>query len=446
MYLFISFILGCWMVQDFKRISYSSRLRYLYLVLCMLVQPLIFVYLFLTKKARAAVDKHMFFNVWTVPMLLLCIVLWKYLADSYAVFPILQNPYQKISVNQQAISEAKEFLRKLGLSDYYYDEAAFREPNALFLKDCLRESGNLKARGEVEEYEMKFSAGDFPGYQVSNWIFGNRDKIVDPGGADYYTIVSCIDWEEDAVFQEADLCTIFPENCIQAFNPEHDTLNYFYLWVEDNSNFYGDKISFRYWDIPESFHFYGKSPWKKYTYHACCVYYIRAEKMPEYITLNLRQEKSGIFGKDESILARKYIIHPLSGYPWEIGTRNRNYIKPEIVVSFSEGEPSSTGGELTVTNKSELSFETYGKYRLQVQMDGTWYEIEVGGTKSVFEKKDLSSGGSFMETVDWSAEYGELPAGKYRIVLEGSLYNDKHRFEGIGHEELVYSGGEFEIK
>ncbi|MDE7326870.1 MAG: hypothetical protein K2N63_11435 [Lachnospiraceae bacterium] len=446
MYFFISFMLGCWMFQDFKRISYTSRLRYLYLVLCMLVQPLIFVYLLLTKKARKTVDKHVFLNAWTLPMLLLCLVMWKYLADSYAILPILKNPYEKITVNQDEVLEAEDFLHGIGFSDYYYDEAAFREPTSLFLKKYLEGVEPLKARGEInilneESCDTQLFLEEFPRYRVSSWIFGNS-KV----NTECYVVVTCMDWEEDAVFQEADFCAFFPEDCVQSVDPNMDFKNHFYIWVEDGSHFYGKELEFTYSQIPVAFHFYGKSPWKKYTYHACCVYYIRAKKMPEYITLSLNQQKSGMFGKDQGVQTRKYMFREFSGYPWMIGRENQYNVSPEISVSFVGEEVSAFGGELTVTNKSTLSFKLSGDYQLQIQMDGMWHDIEVGENRRAFQEQDLSSGHSFSGTVDWAAEYGELPVGKYQILLKGCLYSDKSRFEVTSAETVEYCGCEFEIK
>ena len=450
MYFFISFMLGCWMFQDFKRISFTSRLRYLYLVLCMFVQPLIFGYLFMTWKARKAVDKHPFLNAWTVPMLVLCIVLWNYMGKTYALAPILKNPnpYEPIAVNKQKVLEAKEFLCSLGLSDYYYDAAAFQDATAVFLQECLKDAELLEGRGELGIFHGSnggewLVSEEFPDYRVSSWIFRNacHDAAVTVRN-EHYVIVTCIDWAEDTVLQEAELYTLFPEDCVQDYNPELDRKSEFYFWLEDGSKYYGNTISYEVGSLPESICFYGKSPWKKYTYHACCVNYIAAQKKPEYVTLALSQKKGGLFGKEQSVLARKYEFHTLTGYPWEIGRMNRHYVTPEILVSFSEGEPSATGGEMLITNETTSYIELYGFYKIQMEVNGFWYDIEVGKGERAFAPDKLSSGRSFSKTIDWSGKYYELPAGKYRILLAVSIHSGNERESSLE----TYCGCEFEMK
>lgn len=411
MYFIISFFLVCWMFQDFKRISYTARLRYLCAALCALFHPFIIGYLFLSREKRMAADRCNFFNAWTVPMLLVCLVLWYQLIDSSSIIPIIKDSYKRVRIKEDQIEEAQEFLFGLGVSDIY-DTAALEGRTAVILKDSLENAKGMAGRGELRSYG-KYDYGswildeDFPDYTISGWVFNNSSYI--GKDSNRYAVVIRIDWEENIVLQEEELSIFFPKD----YRSDGNYL--FYLWAEDGSKTYSNDTAF--WGNDTSFKFYGKSLWKKYNYHACVVGFVIGNDMPEYVTVSLAQRHGGIFGKDESVYSRKYDFHKLSGYPWEIGKEYEWSVSEQVSVYFSEEGVSNTGGELMVLHKDAAYASVNKDYRLEVEIDGQWRSIDIGRDWWGGAEEFLTRGKPYAFFVDWSERYGKLPPGKYRIVV-----------------------------
>lgn len=308
MYIILSAMIGAWMFYDFKRIGYTSRLRYLYLVLCMVVQPLIFVYLFLSRKERRTADNRVLFTAWTIPLLLVCLVLWHQLFMSYPI--MLENTYSSMKGSEAEASdvqEAKRFLRNAGISEYY-DGSLLGDQAMVYLKEQLDETAVLQARGELRTYGQsdvaaKLLETDFPAYELAGWVFrvGSDERT----GKEIYAVVTCIDWAEDTVLHEGD----FVIELQDGFEMEGRN-GFFRIWAEDGSKvYYRDEAFSGIGFDMNSFHFYGKSVWKKYSYHACVVTYIMGEKLPEYVTLTISQQKNGIYGQDQAVYSRNYMFH-----------------------------------------------------------------------------------------------------------------------------------------
>lgn len=412
MYFVISFFLACWMVQDFKRISYTARLRYLYMALCALFHPFILVYLFLSCEKRMAADRCNFFNAWTVPMLLVCLVLWYQLIDSSSVIPMMKYSYKRVRIKEDQIEEAREFLLGLGMSDIY-DTVALEGRTAVILKDSLENAKGMAGRGELEsygryDYGSRLLDEEFPDYTISGWVFDNGFYI--GKDSNRYAVVIRIDWEENIVLQEEELSIFFPKD----YRKDDNYL--FYLWADDGSKTYSHDTGF--WANDEScVEFYGKSLWKKYNYHACVVGFVIGDDMPEYVTVSLAQRHGGIFGKDESVYSRKYDFHKLSGYPWEIGKEYEWKISEQVSISFSEEGVSDTGGELMVLHKDAAYASVNKDYRLEVKIDGHWRSIDLGQDWWGGAEEFLTRGTPFSFPIDWSKKYGKLPPGTYRIVV-----------------------------
>lgn len=307
MYIILSAMIGAWMFWDFKRIRYSARLRYVYLALCMLVQPLIFVYLFLSRKERKASDRRAVFTAWTVPLLAVCIVLWCQLFMSYPVFEMAGNRYDRVKtgeVSADELSGAQRFLENTGISSYY-DNALLDEETMLYLKEQLDDTAVLLARGELSTYGQddtaaKLLSADFPAFELAGWVF--RVGSSRETGREIYAVVTCIEWAAGTALQEGEFAVGLPDG----FEMEGRN-GFFRIWAEGGGRLYRRDEAFSNigFDM-NSFHFYGKSIWRKYSYHACAVTYITGEKMPEYVTVTLSQQKDGVFGQDQAVYSRDY--------------------------------------------------------------------------------------------------------------------------------------------
>lgn len=62
----------------------------------------------------------------------------------------------------------------------------------------------------------------------------------------------------------------------------------------------------------------------------------------------------------------------------------------------------------------------YGKYfHLEVLLDGVWYVVPTASELDFPDIAMLLPAGKEQQEEYWLAPYGELPAGTYRIVVEG---------------------------
>ena len=82
---------------------------------------------------------------------------------------------------------------------------------------------------------------------------------------------------------------------------------------------------------------------------------------------------------------------------------------------------SSTSDSLTVKieNKSDSTWQSGNMrdYRLETERDGEWYEVtQVGELANTMELMLIAPDQSFEHTFLFSARYGRLTPGKYRVV------------------------------
>ena len=90
-------------------------------------------------------------------------------------------------------------------------------------------------------------------------------------------------------------------------------------------------------------------------------------------------------------------------------------------VSMRVIDPTATGATLVITDTNEKPF-MYGEwYAIQKEVDGEWVDVETvireyGFNDIAYQPHEGTD--TLRLTVDWEWLYGELPAGKYRILKE----------------------------
>ena len=82
---------------------------------------------------------------------------------------------------------------------------------------------------------------------------------------------------------------------------------------------------------------------------------------------------------------------------------------------------ASTSASLTVKmeNNSDSTWQSGNMrdYRLEAEKDGEWYEVEQKGEfANTMELMIFAPGQTLTHTFEFSERYGNLPAGKYRVV------------------------------
>ncbi len=88
-------------------------------------------------------------------------------------------------------------------------------------------------------------------------------------------------------------------------------------------------------------------------------------------------------------------------------------------LSLTLDSVSKNGAEYTVANNTDIPAQcgTGADCRLEVELDGTWYElVQKGDSPMTMELYACTAGEPLTQSVDWSARYGALPAGHYRLL------------------------------
>jgi hypothetical protein len=95
------------------------------------------------------------------------------------------------------------------------------------------------------------------------------------------------------------------------------------------------------------------------------------------------------------------------------------------------GKISENGADVTVVSSSDTSLKVkienntdstwqsgnMRDYRLEVEVDGDWYEVkQVGEFANTMELMIFAPGESLTHTFDFLKRYGRLDQGKYRVV------------------------------
>lgn len=106
-----------------------------------------------------------------------------------------------------------------------------------------------------------------------------------------------------------------------------------------------------------------------------------------------------------------------SRYPWPITESEKNIQNEDenITLQIEESSITAHGVQITLQNNSDAAI-TFGKeYFIQLLKDGAWYNIEAV-TDWTQELIEIEPDQKYEEDLDWSAYYGELPSGTYRVV------------------------------
>jgi hypothetical protein len=122
-----------------------------------------------------------------------------------------------------------------------------------------------------------------------------------------------------------------------------------------------------------------------------------------------------------------------------------------IVLIFEEGNITRHGAQFIIQNQGGFEYlHRSGHCFLQIHRNGQWYEIDQRRPFTHVARRDgqygLSPRESQVHTFNWSHEslamYGELPDGKYRIVVEFfDIRNGNHP----NTRRTTYAIHEFEI-
>lgn len=292
------------MLWDFKKINYTARLRYFYIVLCMLFQPFVFIYLLCSRNERKAAEKRTFLTPWTFPLLFVCLVWWYQLFISYPL--MLKNTYtraQESKTESTDIQNAKQFLKNAGMNEY--DTLLLDEQSMLYLNEQLDDTAVLLAKVSADtcgqnDIVASLLLNTLPKHEITCWLFQTGSN--ETTGREIYAVVTCIEWTDNTALQQGEFAISLPDG----FEMEGRN-GFFRIWAKGGSKIYYrdeafSKISF---DM-NAFHFYGKSIWKKYSYQACAVTYITGTQPPEYVTLTLSQQKNSISGQHQVVYSANY--------------------------------------------------------------------------------------------------------------------------------------------
>ena len=87
-----------------------------------------------------------------------------------------------------------------------------------------------------------------------------------------------------------------------------------------------------------------------------------------------------------------------------------------------------------VCNNSDFEIDFGSEYSIQLYKDDSWYDIDAGAVDWTGELFTVTAGDQYEAESNWATIYGELPAGKYRIVKEYSQL-----------EQTYFAVAEFEI-
>jgi len=121
-------------------------------------------------------------------------------------------------------------------------------------------------------------------------------------------------------------------------------------------------------------------------------------------------------------------------YPLEIGNQAEQIIgEPSVTLSIIEGELTATGATYSISNTSNIIIEFGRQFTLQINVEGTWYEITpLMPIETFMDMFVLNSGIEESVEIDWLMFYGELPPGTYRLVKEFYYKHDSttHQIAG----------------
>ncbi len=294
----LALLIGFWMLQDFHRIGYTSRRRYAYLILCMLVQPLLFVYLLRTRELRRAAGKPVLFTQRTVPIVVLCLLLWHQYLSSFPIAELRKAGYKPAPTASEAeerAAQARDFLRAAGMeaADFEWMDGN----TVLYLQENLEPTARLLSKGHTREYgagsSLTWETGEDSGPEllINTYLFYIRKTKQDKN---LYAAVTCFSWKGKSALQKGK----FTIQLADGFEMEGRN-GFFRLWADSGKkSWYRDSSLCDIGIDSNSFPFLGKSLLRKYAWHGCSVTYFRGQEFPEYVTLTFRQTSSSPSGRD----------------------------------------------------------------------------------------------------------------------------------------------------
>lgn len=120
--------------------------------------------------------------------------------------------------------------------------------------------------------------------------------------------------------------------------------------------------------------------------------------------------------------------HTDAEYPWSItkSTMDEKSENEHIVMQLADDTPAATGARFTLHNTGEQDISFGSEYAILIYVNDAWYDIEIGDVDWTGELITVEAGGAYTAELDWSSVYGELPAGRYRIVKEYNQENQAH--------------------
>ncbi len=128
-------------------------------------------------------------------------------------------------------------------------------------------------------------------------------------------------------------------------------------------------------------------------------------------------------------------------YPWEIGAENQLAITDQQAsLTLVEGTLTDTGGRFLLTNQGEKVFHYGQSLELQPRIGGKWYTVQGVQLDFVAIAFDLGPGESVTLDIDWTAYYGSLPPGEYRLIKDVSPDDDPIQ------NRVYFAAAEFEIQ
>lgn len=130
-------------------------------------------------------------------------------------------------------------------------------------------------------------------------------------------------------------------------------------------------------------------------------------------------------------------------YPWPVGEESTLLFDTEgaVTLTLTDGTLTASGARFLMKNGRDTEIMTGPEsYSLQILVDGKWHIIEKYCDWTA-EALVIPAHGDELFAVDFSSLYGELPAGKYRIIKDYSAARASG--EGYANYNLFC---EFEIK
>lgn len=95
----------------------------------------------------------------------------------------------------------------------------------------------------------------------------------------------------------------------------------------------------------------------------------------------------------------------------------KNEESRHIIITSEEESISPTGMKLNIKNCSDENVILLYSYSLQIKVNGEWHDIKIKNNE-VFPTDccELKKDQSIQVIENWVQNYGELPAGEYRIL------------------------------